>query len=212
MSGNILLSYPRSGNHLTRFFIELLTERPTSGRIPLYLNTYPKEIPFNIKEGSTDFIYQKCHDDLPNTTGNVIFLIRNPKEVLLRHQSFKLNKQNYQKYFHVIKRYLSHQGKKKMFFYEDMLLDKEKYLTELYEFLECKNEEKLKYVLENLSELWELSLQGKGRYWGGNNSKQNTNHYYKQIGRYNQRNFNNYLRGRFKDPDFQFLVDKYGNV
>jgi len=28
---NVILSYPRSGNHLTRFFIELITEQPTYG-------------------------------------------------------------------------------------------------------------------------------------------------------------------------------------
>ena len=28
---NIFLSYPRSGNHLVRFFIELLSEIPTYG-------------------------------------------------------------------------------------------------------------------------------------------------------------------------------------
>jgi hypothetical protein len=27
----ILLSYPRSGNHLVRFFMELLSEQPTLG-------------------------------------------------------------------------------------------------------------------------------------------------------------------------------------
>ncbi len=210
--GNILVSYPRSGNHLVRFFIELLTERPTSGEIPLYMNIYPKEIPFNIKKASNDFIYQKCHDNLPKTEKNVILLIRNPREVLLRHQMFKIKKQNYQKYFHIIKQYHQCTGKKIIFFYEDMLTNKKQFINKLYEFLECKKEKKLKYVLSNLDELWNLSLQGTGRSWGGNKSKQNLNYYYKQTKKYNKTHFDNYLREKLKDPDFKFLIDKYGNI
>ena len=52
----VLLSYPRSGNHLVRFFIELLSELPTLGcinnklDIPIYLNEFTENIPFNIEE------------------------------------------------------------------------------------------------------------------------------------------------------------------
>ena len=53
---NVLLSYPRSGNHLTRFFIELLSEIPTKGcedndlDIPLHKNSFSEKIPFNISK------------------------------------------------------------------------------------------------------------------------------------------------------------------
>ena len=56
---NGLLSYPRSGNHLTRFMIELLTETPTYGcqtnalDIPIYQNHFKCEIPFNITNTNT---------------------------------------------------------------------------------------------------------------------------------------------------------------
>ena len=54
MNENVLLSYPRSGNHLCRFFIELLTELPTYGckhsesDVEIYKNTFKEYIPFNI--------------------------------------------------------------------------------------------------------------------------------------------------------------------
>ena len=53
---NFLLSYPRSGNHLVRFFIELLSELPTYGvktninDVFIHLNKFEEEIPFNINE------------------------------------------------------------------------------------------------------------------------------------------------------------------
>ena len=50
---NILLSYPRSGNHLCRFFIELLSELPTYGcsdsptDIEIYKNKFTEPVQCN---------------------------------------------------------------------------------------------------------------------------------------------------------------------
>ena len=207
---NILLSYPRSGNHLARFFIELLTERPTYGRAAIYENEFSKEIPFNIRKGNQNFIYSQCHYILEQTNKDLIFIIRNPKEVLLRHCNLRFDIKNYEKYFDVIIQYHEHKGKKIMFFYEDILTNKEQFIKDLNNFLECKNKKKLKYVLDNLNELWELSLNPKNRVWGGNKSKQSLNYYYQQLG--DKEKFNNYLKNKLKNPDFKFLIDKYGNI
>jgi hypothetical protein len=66
----ILLSYPRSGNHLMRFCIEILTEMPTLGvignnsDIPIFMNIFPKEVKFNINSldnyNESD-LYRKYH-------------------------------------------------------------------------------------------------------------------------------------------------------
>ena len=66
-SENILLSYPRSGNHLVRFFIELLSEIPTYGckgnknDIEIYRNVFPEKIPFNISDFDKKDCYIKYH-------------------------------------------------------------------------------------------------------------------------------------------------------
>ena len=79
---NLLLSYPRSGNHLVRFLIELLTERPTSGSpgngkdIPIYKNMFSQPVPFNIKPG-TPFYYTKSHKPRPANT--LIVIVRDPR-------------------------------------------------------------------------------------------------------------------------------------
>ena len=51
----LLLSYPRSGSHLCRFFMEILSEEPTISKFsnkdtPIYKNQFDREIPFNIKD------------------------------------------------------------------------------------------------------------------------------------------------------------------
>ena len=90
----ILLSYPRSGNHLVRFFMELLTEQPTLGLhyirndVSIFQNTFPTEIPFNIKSlrnYDIENLYRKEHNPPKITPTELIFIVRNPREVLLRN-------------------------------------------------------------------------------------------------------------------------------
>ena len=63
----ILLSYPRSGNHLVRFFIELLSEIPTYGckgnkqDIEIYKNVFSEKVPFNISDFDKKDCYIKYH-------------------------------------------------------------------------------------------------------------------------------------------------------
>lgn len=62
------MSYPRSGNHLSRFFIEILSETPTFGcqdspsDVEIYKNVFQKNIPFNIsKNYDKDECFYKYH-------------------------------------------------------------------------------------------------------------------------------------------------------
>ena len=88
---NVLLSYPRSGNHLCRFFIELLLELPTYGckgnekDIEIYKNTFTERIPFNIQSNfNRDECYVKYHSCSPKgNINNLILIVRNPREVFI---------------------------------------------------------------------------------------------------------------------------------
>ena len=145
---NILLSYPRSGNHLVRFFIELLTEIPTYGcigsnmDIEIYKNKFSENIPFNITNFDKKDCYIKYHNPSSENihTNNLILIIRNPKEVLLRHNNYKLNISDYEIYFKNIDFYNNHKGKKLLLYYEDIITNKtgngEKYK---YSHNFCKN-------------------------------------------------------------------------
>ena len=99
-----LLSYPRSGNHLVRFFIELISETPTHGvignranDIHIYQNEFPEPVPFNIgSAGDYDFntLYVKCHSPPVSANGQLILVVRNPKEVLLRYNDNRISYEN----------------------------------------------------------------------------------------------------------------------
>lgn len=193
---NILLSYPTSGNHLVRFFIELLSEKPTHGcrennkDIEIYKNIFPEKIPFNIKDDSdgsffTEGLYYKFHNSSPiikNSKGKLIFIIRNPKEVLVKTEAYK-DKAKFEKYFRAIDSYLDFKGNKKILFYEDIISDKENFIKELYNFIieDNSKKNKLKYVLKNIDKLYKLSAQGKNRSWNGYNSNGKKDFYYEKF-------------------------------
>ena len=215
---NVILSYPRSGNHLCRFFIELLSETPTFGcktnntDIEIYKNIFTEEIPFNIKKNyNKSDAYYKYHGPNPLIKNpnlkKIIFIIRNPREVLLRHNNYNLKFNYFRLYFRNIDFYNKITGKKILFYYEDIITNKIEFINKLYEFLEIDNIEKKKYVLENIDKLYNLSLNGKKRNWGGNVSKGSLDFYYKKLPKFKKDKFDIYLNEHLKI--YPFLREKY---
>lgn len=217
---NILLSYPRSGNHLVRFFIELISEKPTFGcknnknDIEIFKNVFPEKIPFNIKEFDIKDCYIKYHCPPKENIkiNNLILIIRNPKEVLLRHHNYEIkinnNWDSYETYFKNIDLYNNHKGRKLLLYYEDILNHKIDFINSLYNFLDVKNLEKKNYILSNIDKLYDLSSKGENRSWGGIISN-STEYYYKKIPESIKDKFDNYINKKFKK--YQILNEKYKN-
>lgn len=227
---NILLSYPRSGNHLVRFFIELITEHPTYGckgnikDVEINKNIFDIEVPFNIKpnldidlETYNKNCYYKYHNvnqiinDKINNIKKIIFIIRNPREVLLRHNNDKIYIKGFDQYFDVLDYFLNYKGEKKMFYYEDIITNKEEFIKELYKFLDYDNESKLSYILENIDLLYKTSANGKNRSWNGVQST-SINYYYERLEKNDikrKKDLDWYLDIKMKNENYKFLKDKF---
>jgi hypothetical protein len=218
---SVLLSFPRSGNHLVRFFIELLTEKPTLGIIinsddtPIYQNEFPEEVPFNIKELSSynkNDLYVKWHQVPKTNPETLIFIVRNPREVLLRHHNYKFVNSGwccYDSYFRSVEYFQNFNGKKICFFYEDIITDKIRFIEELYAFLGCENVSKKDYVLNNIENLYNLSCSGEKRLWAGVKSFGAVNFYYEKISGKDKERFDNYIENKMKTGKYGLLQDKY---
>jgi hypothetical protein len=222
----LLLSFPRSGNHLVRFFVELLSEQPTLGvvdaplDVSLYKNNYTKPVPFNIQPDTetlnTESYYRKSHIP-PNTYDNIdemLLILRNPRECLIRQNGFYTWNQNYNwhsydAYFNLANSYLKYPGKKCVFYYEDIITDRVGFVKQLYDFLGFNHPDKLQYVIDNIDELYTLCITADGRHWGGVKSNGNTNFYYPQIRELIKDQFDAYLSSRVSEPQFQFIQEKY---
>lgn len=222
----LLLSYPRSGNHLVRFFIELLSEQPTLGVIgsqldvPLYKNQYKSAIPFNIEQDAefvnTDTYYRKSHLEITDYTNidEMIFILRSPRECLLRHNGFTVWNQNsnwhsYEAYFKLVDSYLNYPGKKCLFFYEDITKHRTQFVQQLYDFLDINNPSKLDYIMENIDKLYELCVTGTGRYWEPNRSNGNAIFYYPKISISIKDRFDAFLSSQLCKDKFRFIQEKY---
>ena len=214
---NILLSFPRSGNHLCRFFIELLSETPTFGckgshkDKEIYTNIFDEHIPFNINKNiDKNKAYYKYHNTPENIIPqSIILIVRNPQEVLIRHcgENFDIN--TYNNYFKLIDFYKKFNGKKLLLFYEDMIINRKEFINKLYIFLGLKNLQKKNYVLSNLNKLYTISSNAKYKAWGGFNSKYELNFYYKNISNEIKKGFDEYLENKLKQEEYRFLKIKY---
>lgn len=218
----VLLSYPRSGNHMVRFFLELLSEQPTMGAVnvktnqisasdkPIYTNKFRENIPFNIsKYNQVDCFYK--HHQPPNKSNNVkqlIFIVRNPQEVLIRHSYNKLNLNLYQDYFDIIDYYNNFKGEKLLLFYEDIFKDKELLINELYTFLKLENEEKKQYIIKNAEKLSELSKSPTDRKWEKPISN-SVEFHYKRIPEKIKTQYDEYIAKKMMNPSYKFIKDKY---
>lgn len=218
----VLLSYPRSGNHMVRFFLELLSEQPTMGAVnvrsnqinpsdkPIYTNKFRENIPFNISKYNPRECFHKHHQP-PNKSNDIeqlIFIVRNPQEVLIRHSYNKLNLNLYQDYFDLIDYYNNFKGEKLLLFYEDIFKDKEYLINEMYTFLKLENEEKKQYIIKNAEKLSELSKSPTNRNWEKPISN-SVEFHYKRIPEKIKKPYDEYIAKKMMNPSYKFIKDKY---
>lgn len=175
---NLILSIPRSGNHIIRTLIEYLTQFPTAGLIgvendgPIYTRS---NITFEIKN-KNKFIYYKQHDVMLNEkhyitkhdeVNELIFLIRNPIEIFIREDNYNNEnkevipyKNQYKEvYFSNIDFYQKFEGTKLLLYYEDIIQHKKETIITLYNFLKVNNQERLNNVLNNINTIYEETLR-----------------------------------------------------
>jgi hypothetical protein len=196
----------------------LLSERPTFGcksnpvDFEIYKNKFSEEVPFNIDMNYDESsCYRKAHkvNEIPDAVKKLIFVFRNPREVLLRHYGNDIHKiTNDTIYFNIIDYYINFKGSKLILYYEDILTDKKQFIETLYTFLEIDKPAKKEYIINNLEHLFNISLNGQYIGWAGNNSSNKLNFYYNKLTDTVQKKlFDNFLEERLKS--YQFIKDKY---
>lgn len=147
---NVLLSYPRSGNHWVRFIIEWFSSRPTKGMgpadPPIHKNLPNDGVLKHVK--GNNFIIHKNHYIPKGKMDKLILILRNPKECIYRHtKDLQINKID--SYMSLIKFYENYSGKKLLVYYEDLILEPKNVITKITNFLEIYDEEKINNFIEN---------------------------------------------------------------
>ena len=198
---DILLSFPRSGNHLIRFIIEYIIGYPTKGcidkDIPVYLNLYKtdKLMSHVIPE---PFIIEKLHDSNSiSNASSLIFIVRDFKECIPNHNNYNGDyRESMKLYIQNFIYYSNYKGPKLLIYYEDMIENSMTTIFSIINFIiqyniTLKNllihdnittiTNRLHYFIQNKKKLYEECLNAKGRYWGGNNSNNLIEYHFKRI-------------------------------
>lgn len=155
MSKILLLSYPRSGNSLVKYFIKR-SIKATTVHDCIYQRSikYNKTIDFEWKQNQLkignvlfkEHFYKNCNSFDPNID-SLVFVVRNYKECIFRHNKKRaLNDVNFrksemQKYLGNVKFYDEWNGKKVMLYYEDLIINFKKYYTSILNIVNVDKKE-----------------------------------------------------------------------
>lgn len=159
MEKNILLSYPRSGNHWVRFIIEWFSGRPTKGLSPndppIKTSILNQKILSHVKG---EFIVHKKHGVPKGNINKLILILRNPKECIYR-QTKNLNVDQINAYMKLINFYENYKGEKFLMYYEDLITDPKNTVTTLVNFMGIYDDDKINAFIENYDLFFEESIK-----------------------------------------------------
>lgn len=195
----ILMSYPRSGNHLTRFIVEYITGRPTLGcaanprDVPIHQNKFANA-PYVLAHVKGQPIGHKCHSEFEvrqrikqSGCNRMLLMKRNPVEAILAHNRVPKPaslKADYVKtlskdigwYYGLERVFQRAEMPKHHVIYERLISSKPAdYLPEIEKIAEicgtAVQSNRLTELCEDFDELRNISAQGEGRSWAGYRSK-----------------------------------------
>lgn len=166
----MILSYPRSGNHLTRFIIEYISGRPTMGcynnskDTPIRERFQYNKSPLNHVECDKNFIAYKFHK-VPFF--NFIFkkriiIIRNWKDAVMSHlkkgdnYSEDFIRKNLKSYFDILKNI---KKEDLVIYYEDLLKKNKQTVIDIYDYLNIENDKYLNIFFNDIDFLYKESYK-----------------------------------------------------
>ena len=173
---NYILSYPRSGSTWIRYCLEFMTKRPTVGSYSKHKKGHHSNVIGSLKNIGVDLgknpIFVRTHSPkgIKDVSGKLVFLIRNYKEVIIRHHNLKQEKnpkkliknnliglEQGSNYMDLISFFDNYNGEKLIIYYEDLIENPTETISILADFV-CAEKKFLSELLSNLEEHKKNSL------------------------------------------------------
>ncbi len=160
-----LLSHPRSGNHWVRFLVEWFSGRPTLGCLGNKETDIPIHKGFNDERDSLKHVDEdsnpiliKAHNisEIINNDMGIIIILRDPKETIVSHWR-NINKERMDQYISLIKLFDEFEGNKKIIYYEDLINNPKKEITEILDFLNI-NKDRIEEFMEDYEYYFKTSV------------------------------------------------------
>ena len=162
---NVLLSYPRSGNTWVRYFVEYVSKKPTAmmciGKLSIpglkKTQAIGDKLDIGVNPEDPAILLKRHHHDLEGENWNkdnsrFIFLIRNPKECVIRNTPKKTVQAVTERAKHFsrcINFYDQFDGDKILVYYEDLLVKPKENLIKIASFLGIRQNEFFVEFFEN---------------------------------------------------------------
>jgi len=196
---NLLLSYPRSGNTWFRYCVEAITKRRTHGYLQQEAGHFDRNhlgsyVDLGVNENGPDILTKRHAVEQLNgkNVDKLILIVRNYKEVLIRHRMDNWNDKfdlkflrnscfgkvstSSRNYATIIKYFDEFKGPKMILYYEDIITDLKAVLEKTSEFLGTGQDNIDEFML-NLDSHKENSL----KIYGASQTKGNTTEYHSKI-------------------------------
>lgn len=193
---NLLLSYPRSGNTWFRYCVEAITKRKTHGYLQEDSGHFDKNhlgsyTDLGVNEEDPDILIKRhALEDLNEPVEKLILLVRNYKEVVIRHriESWKsginldllksscTTSESSKNYLTIIEYFDSFKGEKLIIYYEDLILDLRGTLEKASRFLKI-GEENIESFIGNINFHKNKSLE----IYGGSQTKGKSTSYHSNV-------------------------------
>ncbi len=194
ITNGLLISFPRSGNHLVRMIIEYASSRPTHGCLDNPNDTYICEnefldYPDILKHVNAEKkpILRKAHN-VPRFSKFLVrkrvFIFRDWKECITSHVP-KIENCDDQTIETWCKLYISLVSSLKssdlVISYNKILKKDKLEISRLLDYLNIKDSPQRQSLFENIDMVYKCSSNGKNRSWGGVNSLGKENYYNKKY-------------------------------
>lgn len=216
----VVLSFPRSGNHWTRFILEWFSGRPTMGVIDNPLNrplchakfedsavlghVNPALPPIAIKHHTVGGVSGLL--DLNPHLAPLLLLIRNPLECLIRHNSGQLNA-DFILFESNLKFYRDFVGPKLIVYYEDLLESPEKQIPIILEAFGIDPGGRLNEFLHRLDFFEHQSRSASFGNWIGSVSGNDLTYHQKKGDQQDLNKINDWMKGL--DSSLRPYIQRY---
>jgi hypothetical protein len=189
-----LLSYPRSGNHLTRFIIEYISGKPTEGcpenKDDKYICTNVfknKHLLEHVNKRDKPIII-KAHSpgELRKHPKKLIVIIRDPFECISKQTNYKIDNKNISQYLNMLKYYDTYKNEKMLINYKDLMKNPKKVAQNLFNFLNINTDKYLNEFNKNYETIINDSLNiekvnGGAKSAYANVSKKDEHYHYNKL-------------------------------
>ena len=238
LNSNVLLSFPRSGNHYVRFLLEYLSGLPTMGclgntdKIDVYIALRPfkdKKLLAHVDLNASPIIYKEhiaehlIGDKPLFEVKSLIIVVRAFQECipslfhLIEKEDQKIKEKWLDWWLNIIRYYHDFKGEKLLIYYEDLIQKPTLIAKQLFDFFHMQDNDRLAYFINNSDEIINKTHEIDYNQYDGkmhigcylNTSGSNLNYYGLKLSKHVINDAQSYIIAKTENTDLYGYIKRY---